>query len=153
MTVSVNRVTLIGNLGKDPEMGYLPSGTTVVNLMVATSEGWKDRHTGKQQERTEWHKVALFGKLAEIAGERLKKSNQVYVEGRLHTRRWQDAEGVERYLTEIIAEKMQVLDTRNGNNYQIAQNDKVEYGAASPATKQTARTVGLDMALQGVSSE
>ena len=111
---SVNKVILIGNLGRDPETRYLPSGDAVTNISVATSEKWKDKG-GEQQEHTEWHRVAFFGKLAEIAGEYLKKGSPVYVEGRIRTRKWQDKEsGQDRYSTEIVADRMQLLGTRGG---------------------------------------
>ena len=111
---SVNKVILIGNLGRDPETRYLPSGDAVTNISVATSEKWKDKG-GEQQEHTEWHRVAFFGKLAEIAGEYLKKGSPVYVEGRIRTRKWQDKEsGQDRYSTEIVADRMQLLGTRSG---------------------------------------
>ena len=110
---SVNKVILIGNLGADPETRYLPSGDAVTNIRIATSEKWKDK-SGEQQEHTEWHRVAFFGKTAEIAGEYLKKGSPVYVEGRIRTRKWQDKEGQERYSTEIVADRMQLLGARSG---------------------------------------
>lgn len=110
---SVNKVILIGNLGKDPEVRYMPSGEAITNINIATTDNWKDK-SGEKQERTEWHKIAFFGKLAEIAGEYLKKGNPVYIEGRLQTRKWQDKEGKDRYTTEIVAEKMQMLGGRGG---------------------------------------
>ena len=108
----INKVILIGNLGKDPETRYMPSGKAATNFSVATSERFKDRETGEPQERTEWHRVATFDRLAEIAAEYLKKGSKVYVEGRLRTRKWQDKEGKDRYSTEIIADQMQMLDSR-----------------------------------------
>src|SRR5688500_19318875 len=110
---SVNKVILIGNLGKDPETRYLPSGDAVTNISVATSDKWKDK-SGEMQEHTESHRVAFFGKTAEIAGEYLKKGSPVYVEGRIRTRKWQDEEGQERFSTEIVADRMQVLGARGG---------------------------------------
>jgi single-strand DNA-binding protein len=110
---SVNKVILIGNLGRDPETRYLPDGGAVTNISIATTDAWKDKN-GDKQERTEWHRVAFFGKLAEIAGEYLKKGSQVYVEGRLQTRKWQDKEGQDKYTTEIIADRMQMLGSRSG---------------------------------------
>lgn len=110
---SVNKVILVGNLGKDPEVRYMPSGEAIANITVATTDSWKDK-SGEKQERTEWHRVAFFGKLAEIAGEYLKKGSQVYVEGRLQTRKWQDKEGQDRYTTEIVADRMQMLGSRSG---------------------------------------
>jgi single-strand DNA-binding protein len=110
---SVNKVILIGNLGADPETRYLPSGDAVTNIRIATTEQWKDK-SGEKQEHTEWHRVAFFGRLAEIAGEYLKKGSPVYVEGRLQTRKWQDKDGQERYTTEIRADRMQLLGGRGG---------------------------------------
>ena len=110
---SVNKVILVGNLGRDPETRYTTSGEAVTNVSIATTDTWKDK-SGEKQERTEWHRVAFFGKLAEIAGEYLKKGSQVYVEGRLQTRKWQDKEGQEKYTTEIVADRMQMLGSRAG---------------------------------------
>jgi single-strand DNA-binding protein len=109
---SVNKVILIGNLGQDPEVRYMPNGNAVANITVATTETWKDRNTGENQERTEWHRVVLFRRLAEIAGEYLKKGAKVYLEGKLQTRKWQDQNGQDRYTTEVIADQMQMLDSR-----------------------------------------
>ena len=114
MARGINKVILIGNLGADPETRAMPSGTTVANLRVATSESWRDKQTGEQQERTEWHRVALFGRLAEIAGEYLRKGSQVYIEGSLRTRKWQDKEGKDRYSTEIVGNDLQMLGGRGG---------------------------------------
>ncbi len=110
---SVNKVILIGNLGADPETRYLPSGDAVTNIRIATTDTWKDKN-GEKQEHTEWHRVAFFGKTAEIAGEYLKKGSPVYIEGRIRTRKWQDKEGKDRYTTEIIARDMQMLGGRGG---------------------------------------
>ena len=114
MARGINKVILIGNLGADPETRAMPSGTTVANLRVATSESWRDKQTGEQQERTEWHRVALFGRLAEIAGEYLRKGSQVYIEGSRRTRKWQDKQGNERYSTEIVGNELQMLGGRSG---------------------------------------
>lgn len=111
---SVNKVILIGNLGRDPEVRYMPSGSAVCNLAIATSRGSKNRESGERQEETEWHRVALFDRLAEIAGEYLKKGRPVYIEGRLKTRKWQDKDGKDQYTTEIVAEQMQMLGGRDG---------------------------------------
>jgi single-strand DNA-binding protein len=111
---SVNKVILVGNLGRDPETRYMPDGGAVTNVSIATTESWKDKTSGEKQEKTEWHRVAFFGKLAEIAGEYLKKGSQIYVEGRLQTRKWQDKDGADRYTTEIIADRMQMLGSRQG---------------------------------------
>jgi single-strand DNA-binding protein len=110
----VNKVILVGNLGKDPEVRYSPGGAAVANITLATSDTWKDKQTGAQQERTEWHRVVFFGRLAEIAGEYLRKGRQVYVEGRLQTRKWQGQDGQDRYTTEIVANEMQMLGGRDG---------------------------------------
>jgi len=114
MARGINKVILIGHLGADPETRAMPSGTTVANLRLATTESWKDKQSGEQQERTEWHNVALFGRIGEIAAEYLRKGSQVYIEGRLRTRKWQDKEGRDRYTTEIIGNEMQMLGGRGG---------------------------------------
>ncbi len=111
---SVNKAIIVGNLGRDPETRYLPDGGAVTNISIATTDSWKDKSTGEKKEQTEWHKVAFFGKLAEIAGEYLKKGSQVYIEGRIRTRKWQDKDGQDRYTTEIIADSMQMLGGRAG---------------------------------------
>ena len=114
MARGINKVILIGHLGADPETRYMPTGGAVTNIRIATSESWKDKQSGAQQERTEWHRVAMFGRLAEIAAEYLRKGSQVYIEGRLRTRKWQDNQGNERYTTEIVANDMQMLGGRTG---------------------------------------
>lgn len=114
MARGINKVILVGNLGTDPEVRYMPSGGAVANISIATSENWKDKQTGQTQERTEWHRVIFYNRLGEIAGEYLRKGSKVYVEGRLQTRKWQDKNGVERYTTEIIASEMQMLDSKGG---------------------------------------
>ena len=114
MARGVNKVILVGNLGADPETRAMPSGSTVANLRIATSESWRDKTSGEQQERTEWHRVALFGRLAEIASEYLKKGSQVYIEGSLRTRKWQDKQGQERFSTEIVGNELQMLGGRGG---------------------------------------
>jgi single-strand DNA-binding protein len=112
MARGINKVIIVGNLGGDPETRYMPSGAAVTNLTVATNESWKDKQTGEQKERTEWHKVAMFNRLAEIAAEYLRKGSQVYIEGKLRTRKWQDQNGQDRWTTEIIADEMQMLGGR-----------------------------------------
>jgi single-strand DNA-binding protein len=125
---SVNKVILVGNLGRDPEVRYMPDGGAVTNISVATTDVWKDKG-GEKQERTEWHRVVFFSKLAEIAGEYLKKGSPVYIEGRLQTRKWQDKEGQDRYTTEIVADRMQMLGSRSGaGGAETAEHDP----AASP---------------------
>jgi len=138
---SVNKVILIGNLGKDPEVRYMPSGDAITNITLATTDSWKDKN-GEKQEKTEWHRVAFFGKLAEIAGEYLKKGRPVYVEGRLRTRKWQDKEGQDRYTTEIVAENMQMLGSREGMGGGGAEFDggseEPRAAARAPASKSAA---------------
>ncbi len=114
MARGINKVILIGNLGADPETRHTAGGSAVTNLSVATSEGWRDRQSGEMQEKTEWHRVVMFSKLAEIAGEYLRKGSKIYVEGRLQTRKWQDRDGNDRWTTEIVANDMQMLDSRGG---------------------------------------
>ena len=114
MARGINKVIIVGNLGQDPETRYMPSGAAVTNFTVATNESWKDKQTGEQKERTEWHRVAMFNRLAEIAAEYLRKGSQVYIEGKLRTRKWQGQDGQDRYTTEIIADEMQMLGGRGG---------------------------------------
>lgn len=116
MARGINKVILIGNLGSDPEVRYMPSGDAMATLNIATSESWKDKQSGETQERTEWHRVVFFKRLAEIAGEYLRKGSKVYIEGSLRTRKWQDKNGQERYTTEIVANEMQMLDSRSGGS-------------------------------------
>ncbi len=127
----VNKVILIGNLGKDPETRYMPSGGAVTNITVATSETWKDKQSGEQQERTEWHRVVFFNRLAEIAGEYLKKGSKVFIEGSLRTRKWQGQDGQDRYTTEIVANEMQMLDSRG------AGGGSAEYSQSAPAERKS----------------
>ena len=114
MARGINKVILVGNLGADPETRAMPSGSSVTNIRIATTESWKDKNTGDQQERTVWHSIAFFGRLAEIAGEYLNKGSQVYVEGKLRTRKWQDREGNDRWTTEVVANELQMLGGRSG---------------------------------------
>lgn len=116
MARGVNKVILIGNLGNDPDIRYTASGAAVANISLATAESWRDKESGEQQERTEWHRIVFFSRLAEIVGEYLRKGSQVYVEGRLQTRKWQDKEGNDRYTTEIVANEMQMLGSRSGGS-------------------------------------
>ncbi|OGA28384.1 MAG: single-stranded DNA-binding protein, partial [Betaproteobacteria bacterium RIFCSPLOWO2_12_61_14] len=129
---SVNKVILIGNLGKDPETRYMPNGEAVTNITVATSETWKDKTSGEKQEKTEWHRVTFYRRLAEIAGEYLKKGSQVYIEGRLETRKWQDKEGKDRYTTEIIANEMKMLGSRAGQGDASGRERDSEARAPAP---------------------
>ncbi|MEX1032414.1 MAG: single-stranded DNA-binding protein [Cellvibrionaceae bacterium] len=130
MARGINKVILIGNLGQDPETKYTPSGTAVTNVSLATTDSWKDKQSGEQQERTEWHRLVFFNRLAEIAGEYLRKGSKVYVEGRLQTRKWQDQSGQDRFMTEIVVNDMQMLDSRGGSQ---ADNN---YSAAPPRNQQ-----------------
>ena len=114
MARGINKVIIVGNVGQDPETRYMPSGSAVTNFTVATNESWKDKQTGEQKDRTEWHRVAMFNRLAEIAAEYLRKGSQVYIEGKLRTRKWQGQDGQDRYTTEIIADEMQMLGGRGG---------------------------------------
>ncbi len=114
MARGINKVILVGNLGQDPEVRYMPSGGAVTNVTIATSESWKDKQTGQPVDRTEWHRIVFFNRLAEIAGEYLRKGSQVYVEGKLQTRKWQDQSGADRYTTEIVANELQMLGGRQG---------------------------------------
>jgi len=131
MARGINKVILIGNLGKDPEVRYMPNGQAVANVTLATSESWKDKNTGEQQERTEWHRVVFYRRLGEIAGEYLKKGSKIYVEGKLQTKKWQDNNGNDRYTTEIVANEMQMLDSKGAggsNQYnQQASGDSNQY--------------------------
>lgn len=143
MSRGVNKVIIVGNLGQDPEVKALPSGSYVTNISVATSESWKDKQTGQQQERTEWHRIVFFNRLAEIAGEYLKKGSQVYIEGKLQTRNWQNQNGQDRYTTEIIANEMQMLGGRQGDNQGYS---------SSPAQPQQAPQQSPRQAAQGMDS-
>jgi len=131
MARGINKVILVGNLGKDPEMRYMPSGSAVANITLATTESWKDKQSGDQQERTEWHNIVFFNRLAEIVGEYLKKGSQIYVEGKLRTRKWQDKSGNDRYTTEIVANEMQMLGSRGGSAGYSSEK-------ASPSKQETA---------------
>jgi len=137
---SVNKVIIIGNLGRDPETRYMPDGGAITNISVATTDKWKDKN-GEMQEKTEWHRVAFFGKLAEIAGEYLKKGSQVYVEGRLQTRKWQDKDGQDKYTTEIVANQMQMLGSRQGMGGG-GDRDAEGGGAPRPASKPATAKAG-----------
>jgi len=130
---SVNKVILIGNLGRDPETRYMPNGEAVTNITIATTETWKDKASGEKQEKTEWHRVTFYRRLAEIAGEYLKKGSQVYVEGRLETRKWQDKEGKDRYTTEIIANEMKMLGSRSGQGDASGRERSAEAREPAPA--------------------
>lgn len=138
MARGVNKVILIGNLGSDPELRYTPSGSAVANVNLATTETWRDKVSGELQDRTEWHRIVFFNRLAEIVGEYLRKGSKVYVEGSLRTRKWQDKNGVERHTTEIIANEMHILDSRNGRTEKTegfqSQHEQAVPSEATPAT-------------------
>lgn len=139
MARGINKVILIGNLGNDPEVRYTPNGSAVANITLATSSSWRDKQTGELQERTEWHRIAFFNRLAEIVGEYLHKGSKVYVEGSLRTRKWQDKNtGADRYTTEIIANEMQILDNRSGGGNH--QNQNTSQSSASSSTPSTGNT-------------
>ena len=127
---SVNKVILVGNLGKDPETRFMPNGDAVCNITVATSETWKDKNTGEKKEATEWHRVVFFRKLAEIASQYLRKGSQVYIEGSLKTRKWQDQSGQDRYTTEIVADEMKMLGSRTGGGGGMSESDSAPAGEA-----------------------
>ena len=141
MARGINKAILIGNLGRDPETRYTQAGAAVTHFSVATSDSWRDKQTGEQQERTEWHNVVCFARLAEIAGEYLRKGSKIYIEGRIQTRKWQDKEGLDRYTTEIIANDMQMLDSRGGGSgggggYDASRSDDFQSsprGGSAPA--------------------
>ena len=154
MARGVNKVIIIGNLGNDPEVKYMPSGEAVANITVATSESWKDKTSGEQVEKTEWHRVVFFRRLAEIVGEYLKKGSKVYVEGRLQTRKWQGQDGQDRYTTEIVANEMQMLDSKGGgaSNFQPPaaaagssnRAPQQQQQSSAPAPQMTTATAGGD---------
>lgn len=131
MARGVNKVIIVGNLGADPEVRYMPSGAAVTNIRVATSEGWKDKQSGETQERTEWHRIVFFNRLAEIASEYLKKGSKVYIEGSLRTNKWQDQSGNERFTTEIIANSMQMLDAKGGGGSYDSQSSSSSSASSS----------------------
>lgn len=138
MARGVNKVILVGNCGKDPETRYMPSGGAVTNVSIATSESWKDKQSGETKERTEWHNVVFFNRLGEIAGEYLKKGSQIYVEGALRTRKWQDKNGQDRYTTEIVASEMQMLGSRSGggDSYAPAQEQYASQSQSAPMVEE-----------------
>ena len=135
---SVNKVIIVGNLGRDPEVRYTPNGSAVCNVSVATTRSWKNKESGDKSEETEWHRVVFYDRLAEIAGEYLKKGRSVYVEGRLKTRKWQDKDGVEKYTTEIVATDMQMLGSREGMGGGAASDEGGGYERAAPAARPAA---------------
>jgi len=141
MARGVNKVILVGNLGKDPEVRYMPNGNAIANITLATTDSWKDKQTGEQQEKTEWHRIVMFRRLGEIAGEYLKKGSQVYIEGKLQTRKWQDNSGNDRYTTEIVANDMQMLGGRGGGSAGFpADSAPAQSAPAQSAPAQSAPT-------------
>ena len=148
MARGVNKVIIVGNLGQDPEVKYMPSGQAVCNISVATTDSWSDKASGEKQEKTEWHRVVFFRRLAEIAGEYLKKGSQVYIEGRLQTRKWQDQSGAEKYTTEIIANEMQMLGGRgggaSGGGFDAPPAAGEGYGSSSSAPAKSAPSTADD---------
>jgi single-strand DNA-binding protein len=141
MARGINKVIIVGNIGGDPDVRYMPNGNAVTNVTIATSETWKDKQTGQNQERTEWHRVVFFNRLGEIAGEYLRKGSKVYVEGALRTRKWQGQDGTDRYTTEIVASEMQMLDSRGGSNeggYQQQAPQQQQGGYQQQAPQQQA---------------
>jgi single-strand DNA-binding protein len=142
MARGINKVILIGNVGGDPDVRYLPNGNPVTTLSIATSETWKDKQTGEKQDRTEWHRVVFFNRLGEIAGEYVKKGTKIYIEGSLRTRKWQDQQGQDRYTTEIIGNEMQLLDSRGPG----AMNDDMPMSSASPARQSNNRQTAAPQA-------
>lgn len=132
MARGINKVILVGNVGADPEVRYMPNGNPVANLSIATSEAWKDKQTGERQERTEWHRTVLFNRLAEITSEYIRKGSKVYVEGSLRTRKWQDQSGADRYTTEIVVSDLQMLDSRTTNAPMAGGFDNANMGQPSP---------------------
>ena len=139
MARGINKVILVGNLGRDPEVRYTANGGAVANITVATSEQWTDKQSGQKQEKTEWHRVVMFGRLGEIAGEYLRKGSQVYIEGKLQTRKWQDQNGQDRYTTEIVANEMQMMGGRaSGGSADFSQDSGYQQSAPAPAPQQGA---------------
>lgn len=147
MARGINKVIIIGNLGADPEVRYMPSGSAVTNIRVATTEAWKDKQSGDTQERTEWHRIVLYNRLGEIAGEYLRKGSKVFIEGSLRTNKWQDQNGNERYTTEIIANNMQMLDSKNGGSaggFDHAMPEDMQQPKAAASVRQMEQAVAVD---------
>ena len=149
MSRGINKVILVGHLGADPDARAMPSGKAVTNIRLATSEQWKDRQTGDQQERTEWHTVVLFDKLGEIAAEYLRKGSQVYIEGSLRTRKWQDKEGKDRYTTEIVATDMQMLGGRSGGGSAPFEQREERGGGSAPMPRNAPQQAPAAQSSQG----
>jgi single-strand DNA-binding protein len=154
MARGLNKVMVMGNLGVDPEVRYLPSGAAVTNIRVATSEVWKDKQSGEKQERTEWHRIVLFNRLGEIAAQYLRKGSRVFIEGSLRTNKWQDQNGNDRYTTEIIASNMQLMDSKGGGSAPLEHEhgdmpmDMQSAPASSNASRQPAKAMGTAGAME-----
>jgi len=148
MARGVNKVILIGNLGKDPEVRYSPNGGAMANITLATSESWKDKNTGEQVDKTEWHRIVFFRRLAEVVGEYLKKGAKVYIEGKLQTRKWQDKDGQDRYTTEIVANEMQMLDSRGSSGSADFASQSQSAPAASNNAPAASASGGADPSAQ-----
>lgn len=152
MSKGINKVILVGHLGQDPEVKYMPSGNAVANISIATTESWKDKQTGQQQDRTEWHRVVFYSRLAEIVGEYLKKGRQIYIEGSLRTRKWQAQDGQDRYTTEIIANEMQMLGGRGDNSSGGEYDQSKQYSAPAPQPQKPSNQPKPEPAGQGFDS-
>jgi single-strand DNA-binding protein len=142
---SVNKVIIVGNLGRDPETRYMPSGDAITNIAVATTDKWKDKSTGEQKEATEWHRISFFGRLAEVAGQYLKKGSQVYIEGKLRTRKYTDKDGVEKYSTEIVADVMQMLGSRQGGGAAQMDDAAASRGSAAAAPTSARQPANINL--------
>lgn len=140
MARGINKVILIGNVGGDPEVRYMPNGNAVATISLATTENWKDKQTGEKQERTEWHRVVCFNRLGEITGEYVKKGSRLYIEGSLRTRKWQDPQGQDRYTTEIVASEMQMLDTKNAGSFDTQSAPQQQYQSSPNKHQQSAQS-------------
>lgn len=144
MARGINKVILIGNLGADPEIRYMPSGSAVAAVSLATSESWTDKQTNQKQERTEWHRISFFNRLAEIVGQYLRKGAKIYVEGSLRTRKWQDKNGIDRYTTEIIANEMQMLDAKGGGSTPLSTEERPVVEEATVSSRENQPTAEFD---------
>lgn len=144
MARGVNKAIIVGNVGQDPEVKYMPSGSAVADLSIATTESWKDKQTGEKQERTEWHRITFFGKLAEIVGEYVRKGSQIYVEGSIRTEKWQDKNGNDRYTTKIIANEMQMLGGRGGGSASFNNSGENNSQSASSSAPKAAPVAAGD---------
>lgn len=155
MARGVNKVILVGNVGVDPDVRYMPNGNAVTTLSLATSEIWKDKQTGEKQERTEWHRIVCYARLGEIAGEYIRKGSKIYVEGSLRTRKWQDQQGQDRYTTEIIASEMQMLDSKGGqsSSFNEAPQPQASYAQEAPVLNQPATESAAQVAFDDLNDD